>query len=190
MHKNKFPTLSSNRLSFDRLVASDKDALFDIFSDPKVVQHYDVERFKDVSEASRLIEYFSARFASDTGIRWAIRDKVTREFIGSCGYTHWNEYDYSAVIGYELAAKHWGKGYANEAISEITNYIFDEDFHFHVNRIEALILPSNIPSENVAKKTGFRFEGTLRGKCYWNDDFHDMNMFSLMRSDWLAAKKP
>jgi ribosomal-protein-alanine N-acetyltransferase len=190
MDKKYFPVLHSERLRFDALVASDKDQLFDIFSDPKVVKHYDVERFKEAGEASRLIEYFTARFESNTGIRWAIRNKDTLEFLGSCGYTHWNEYDYSAVIGYELAAKHWGKGYANEAIARITNFIFADDFNFYVNRVEALILPSNVPSEKVAKKNGFRFEGTLRGKCYWNDDFHDMNMFSLIRKDWITAKKP
>lgn len=190
MEKNKFPILNSDRLRFDALVTSDKDELFHIFSDPKVIRHYDVERFKDVNEASHLIEYFTARFESGTGIRWAIRKKDTLEFLGSCGYTHWNEYDYSAVIGYELAAKHWGKGYANEAIATIINYIFDDDFDFYVNRVEALILPSNAPSEKVAKRNGFQFEGTLRGKCYWNGDFHDMNMFSLIRKDWIEAKKP
>ena len=187
MQKNTFPVLESERLVFNALVPEDKDELFHVFSDKDVVKHYDVERFKDVNEASHLIEYFAARFESDTGIRWAIRNKNTLEFLGSCGYTHWNEYDYSAVIGYELASKHWGNGYANEAIETITNYIFADSFHFYVNRIEALILPSNKPSEKVARKNGFQFEGTLRGKCYWNNDFHDMNMFSLIRKDWAQA---
>jgi ribosomal-protein-alanine N-acetyltransferase len=188
MEKNIFPVLHSDRLCFEALIATDKDALFHIFSDPKVIEHYDVECFKDVCEAIRLIEYFTARYTSGTGIRWAIRNKDTREFLGSCGYTHWNEYDHSAVVSYELAAKHWGKGYGNEAIARITDYIFDDDFDFYVNRVEALILPSNVPSEKVATKNGFRFEGTLRGKCFWNGDFHDMNMFSLIRKDWIAAK--
>jgi ribosomal-protein-alanine N-acetyltransferase len=28
----------------------------------------------------------------------------------------------------------------------------------------------------------------LRGKCYWNNDFHDMNMFAILRHE--QAKQP
>lgn len=185
MNSNKsFPTLSSERLVLDQLAPTDAADIFDIFSDPEVVRHYDVELFKEPEEGANLIEYFQARFDSDTGIRWAIRSRSTGAFLGSCGFNAWNEYDYSAVIGYELKPNYWGQGFAKEAIMTIVSYLLSESFRFHVNRIEALILPTNIPSRNVAEKCGFVFEGTLRGKCYWNGDFHNMNMFSLLRKDF------
>lgn len=183
MPMESFPVLTSERLLFDQLTPEDGPDIFDIFSDPVVIQHYDVALFKDPAEGPRLIEYFQARFDSGTGIRWAIRDKVTGEFYGSCGFNAWNEYDYSAVIGYELNPKFWGKGYASEAINRITDFIFSDDFFFHVNRVEALILPSNKPSIKTAERCGFVREGTLRGKCYWNGAFHDMDMYSLLRRD-------
>ncbi|GAA0859632.1 GNAT family protein [Aliiglaciecola litoralis] len=183
MSQRAFPIIETERLILNRLSKSDRKPLFAIFSDPNVIKHYDVERFKHIEEADRLVEYFDARFESDTGIRWAIRKKDSNEFIGTCGFTNWNEFDHSAVIGYELANNHWGNGYALEAVKSIINFIFDEKFHFYVHRIEALILPSNAPSEALVKKLGFTFEGALRGKCYWNGDFHDMNMFGLLRHD-------
>lgn len=178
-----FPTIETERLILDRLTVDDKADLFAIFSDADVIEHYDVERFTSVDEAERLVAYFDARFDSDTGIRWAIRDQKNGELLGTCGYTNWNEFDHSAVIGYELSKQFWGKGYAYEAVKAIIDHIFDDQFHFYVNRIEALILPSNINSEKLVRKLGFSFEGTLRGKCYWNKDFHDMNMFGLLRDD-------
>ena len=123
-------------------------------------------------------------FKGDGGIRWAIRDKKTGQFIGSCGYSNWNKFDHSAVISYELAQAHWGKGYASEALKSIINFIFDPSFHFYVHRIEALILPSNLASVTLAKRHHFEFEGTLKEKCYWNESFHDMNMFALLRNNW------
>jgi ribosomal-protein-alanine N-acetyltransferase len=159
--------------------------VFAIFSDPKIIEHYDVERFKTIDEADQLIEYFDARFDSNTGIRWAIRDKSTGDFLGTCGFTNWNEFDHSAVVGYELSKGFWGKGYATEAVASILSFIFADSFHFYVHRVEALILPSNKPSETLVKSLGFRLEGTLRGKCYWNNDFHDMNMFGILRNEQL-----
>jgi ribosomal-protein-alanine N-acetyltransferase len=181
----KFPVLTSQRLKLDRLTQKDINNIYSIFSDPAVIEHYDVEIFKDKNEASELIKYFNALYDGDGGIRWAIRDKKTGKFIGSCGYSNWNPFDHSAVISYELAKAHWGKGYASEALQCIINFIFDESFHFYVHRIEALILPSNQPSEILAKRHHFEFEGTLKEKCYWNNSFHDMNMFGLLRKNWV-----
>jgi ribosomal-protein-alanine N-acetyltransferase len=179
----EFPIIKTPRLKLDKLTKDDREPLFAIFSDPKIIEHYDVERFKSIDEAERLIEYFDARFDSNTGIRWAIRNKSTGEFLGTCGFTNWNEFDHSAVIGYELSKEYWGKGYATEAVAAIINFIFAESFHFYVHRVEALILPSNKPSKTLVKSLGFRFEGTLRGKCYWNSDFHDMNMYGILRNE-------
>jgi ribosomal-protein-alanine N-acetyltransferase len=178
-----FPIIETPRLLLNKLTKLDRAPLFAIFSDPKIIEHYDVERFKSIDEAERLIAYFDARFDSNTGIRWAIRHKLSGEFLGTCGFTNWNEFDHSAVVGYELSKDYWGKGYATEAVGAIISFIFAESFHFYVHRVEALILPSNKPSETLVKGLGFRLEGTLRGKCYWNNDFHDMNMFGILRNE-------
>lgn len=185
MTKLAFPVLKTSRLLLNRLTKDDREPLFSIFSDTDIIKHYDVERFKTIDEADQLIAYFDTRFDSNTGIRWAIRDKSSGEFLGTCGFTHWNEFDHSAVVGYELSKKYWGKGYATEAVGSIINFIFSDSFQFYVHRVEALILPSNKPSEKLIKNLGFCLEGTLRGKCYWNNDFHDMNMYGILRNEHL-----
>ncbi len=184
MQQIEFPNITTERLSLARLSHSDKQAIFAVFSDPEVIAHYDVERFTDPEEASRLVDYFDSRFEDDSGIRWAIRDKASGAYLGSCGYTNWNQYDHSAVVSYELAPQYWGKGYAFEAVNAIIAHVFSEHFHFFVQRIEALILPSNLASQKLVSKLGFVKEGTLRKKCYWNGDFHDMDMFSILRDEF------
>ena len=131
-----------------------------------------------------LIDYFKKRFESDTGIRWAIREKSTGKLIGSCGFNTWNPYDHGAVVGYEIAQANWGKGFAFEAVSAILDFVFSETFHFYVNRIEALILPQNQASCGLATKLGFQKEGVMRGKTYWHDGFHDIAMYALLNKDW------
>lgn len=182
------PTLTTSRLVLDRILPTDSDALYGIFSDPRVVQNYDVERFTSPDDAINLIEYFDARMHNGSGMRWAIRLQNSPKLIGSCGFNTWNAYDYTAVLGYELAYSEWGKGYAREAVTAVLEHVFSDQFHFFVNRVEAMILPQNTPSEALARKLGFRKEGTLRGKCYWNGAFHDMNLFGLVRDDWQTQK--
>ena len=79
----------------------------------------------------------------------------------------------------------WSKGYTSEAVGIIINFIFSDDFHFYVHRVEALILPSNQPSEKLLKSLGFSLEGILHGKCYWNSGFHDMKMYGILRNEHL-----
>lgn len=184
MQLKQFPILTSERLILDELKNSDRDDIFAIFSNPEVIAHYDVELFKDISEADNLIKYFRSRYNANNGVRWAVRKQGAEDLIGSVGFTAWNEYDYSAIIGYDLHPNHWGKGYASEAVNCILQYAFGERFPFKVNRIESIIMPSNLPSIAVSEKAGFKLEGTLREKVFLNGQFIDMQLYSLLRREW------
>ncbi len=183
MPLDKFPELHCKRLELNQLQKSDRDDIYAIFSDPLVVQNYDVEIFKDITEADNLVDYFNARFETNTGIRWAIRRKGDNRLIGTAGFTTWNEFDHSAMIGYDLAHEFWGQGFAKEMLDAILKYAFSKKFPFFVNRIEALILPHNKPSISLVKKCGFVYEGIMRDKCFWNGGFHDMCLYSLLKRD-------
>ena len=184
MSQAPFPILETERLMLDQLTKRDRREIYAIFSDPRVVENYDVELFKDIAEADNLVDYFDARFTSGTGIRWAIRSKQTKKVIGSAGFTTWNEYDHSAMLGYDLAFAFWHQGYASEMLKGLLDYAFSDAFPFYLNRIEALILPHNAPSIKLVKKWGFVYEGEMRDKCFWNGGFHNMALYSLLRKDY------
>ncbi len=96
-------------------------------------------------------------------------------------------YDHSAIIGYEHAPEFWGKGYATEAIHKIISAAYNDELQIHINRIEASVVPGNIGSEKVLKKNGFIFEGRLREKAFWDNQYQDMNLFALIKSQFLKA---
>ena len=58
MSNLEFPTLETTRLLLNRLTTDDREPLFAIFSDPDIIEHYDVERFKKINKAEQLITYF------------------------------------------------------------------------------------------------------------------------------------
>lgn len=87
-----------------------------------------------------------------------------------------------AEIGYFLKQSATGKGIMTRAVRVITTLAFQE---YQVQRLVIKAAPGNIPSNKVAQRTGFTFEGTLRAVEKSNDgSFLDMNIYSLLKSEW------
>lgn len=61
-------------------------------------------------------------------------------------------------LGYWLDPAHHGKGYATEAIEQLTRYCFSCT---NIARLQAQVLPENAASIRVLEKTGFTHEVTL-----------------------------
>ncbi len=60
-----FPVLEINRLVLDELSMADSNSIFELFSNELVVEHYDLEVFTELSQATKLIELFTARFTQN-----------------------------------------------------------------------------------------------------------------------------
>ena len=56
-----FPEFRTTRLRLTRIRSDDAQCVFDIFSDPPVVEFYDIGPFKSMAEAEQLIELFESR---------------------------------------------------------------------------------------------------------------------------------
>lgn len=62
----------------------------------------------------------------------------------------------SGFLGYWIAHRGAGRGYATEAVRRVADYAFKE---LSLHRLEANIMPRNVSSIRVAEKAGFRCEG-------------------------------
>ena len=180
-----FPVLETDRLTLNEISAADVDAIFELFSDDAVVQYYDLEPFREKSQAVSLIDHFCSRYDNETGIRWAIRLKETRKLIGTCGVNSWSAPMKSAVIGYDLKPTYWGNGFITEAVYCMLKAIYSGELPCgHVNRIQADTIPGNVASEKVLRKLGFKEEGIRRQAGFWKNKFHDLKCFGLIQSEF------
>ncbi|WP_326522512.1 GNAT family N-acetyltransferase [Archangium lipolyticum] len=84
-------------------------------------------------------------------VRFGIEPLSTGELIGNVGLHHFFEQNRRCEIGYALASRHWGEGYATEALRAAIRHGFDA---LNLNRIEADIDPRNIGSARVLEKAG------------------------------------
>ena len=73
--------------------------------------------------------------------------------IGACGFTQVDRHP--PEIGYWLGVKHWGKGYATEAVRASLGYAHGV---VGARGVISLIHPDNTPSIKVAERVGARYD--------------------------------
>jgi RimJ/RimL family protein N-acetyltransferase len=89
-----------------------------------------------------------------------------------------DEFDANGTIGYWCAAEARGRGVTTRALRLLCRYGFDE---LGMARLELVTDPSNVASQRVAEKVGFRREGVLRSHMRHPDGRRrDSVMFSLL----------
>ncbi|WP_426058606.1 GNAT family N-acetyltransferase [Hymenobacter sp. B1770] len=89
---------------------------------------------------------------------WAIEEKATGEYIGGAGYLHLKreiipEIGDTPEIGWVLAPRVHGQGYASEAVAAVIAW---GDAHFKHARTMCIIHPENEASLRLAHKFGYR----------------------------------
>lgn len=145
--------LASARLRLRELASDDADTLQPIFADPKVA----------LTTASIPHPYpengalaFIANVRQTAGAErnnLAITLANTDEIIGVIGFAAAGQ---EAELGYVLSPKHWGHGYAAEAVRTLVAYLFDQ---VGCLAVVATTMKSNPASESVLRKVGFHWEG-------------------------------
>lgn len=176
------PVLGTERLTLRAIdPEGDLQALFDLFADERVALSTDTGPFTEMWEAQQVMDWFSAIFTSQQGLRWAItlRDG-DGALIGTCGFNIWSRRNNSAEIGYDLMPDFWGRGIAPEAVGAMIEWGFE---HMALNRIQADVMVDNGASARVLEKLGFKEEGLQRQGGYWRGEYHDLRYFGLLRED-------
>lgn len=180
-----FPTLTTDRLILRRTNPADADSLFGIFSDPAVVEFYDIEALQNRAQAEEIIDRHQTLFEGKRGIRWGIALRESDTLVGTAGFFGKIEAYSSALLGYDLSPAHWGKGIMVEALRPILSYGFTQ---YGLNRIQATTDLDSSRSIATLKRLGFQEEGVLRESGFWKGQFHDVRCFSLLRSEWSAMR--
>jgi len=77
-------------------------------------------------------------------------------------------------IGYWIDQRYANRGYTTRAVAALTNYAFTE---LKLHRIEINLRPENLPSQKVAEKAGYIYEGLRPRYLHINGDWRDHSTF-------------
>ena len=181
MDSDTFPVLETKRLILRKITDDDASSILTYLSDEEVMRYYGLAPFSSIQDALDEISWYQTIEENKTGIRWGITLKESGLVIGSCGFHNTVAPHFRTEIGFELSSEYWRKGIAAEAIEAIVDYVFGQ---MNFQRIEALIEPPNLSSQQVVEKLGFIREGLLRNYEFTNGKFDDLYMYSLLREDF------
>jgi ribosomal-protein-alanine N-acetyltransferase len=166
--------LETERLIFRRLLPSDLEDLFALYSDPEV-RRYFPEGTLTYEETKEELEWFLNGHPDNPALGlWATILKETNQFIGRCGLLPWTIDQRPEVeVAYMLAKAYWGQGLGTEAARAILYYGFER---LQLSRLICLIDRENQASIKVARNIGMTFEKEGR------DDKGPFLLYSLERS--------
>src|SRR5262249_44341190 len=150
------PELETPRLRLRAVTMEDAEAMLRIVTDPRVRKYFGKKAPADVDAVRRKIAELHESLQTVTGIRWALVERATGDYLGGAGFWHWDKPHFRAEIGYEIAPSHWGRGLMPEALASILRFGFDR---MALHSVEARINPDNRASARVLEKVGFVREG-------------------------------
>jgi RimJ/RimL family protein N-acetyltransferase len=103
--------------------------------------------------------------------------------IGACGFTQVDRHP--AEIGYWLGVKHWGKGYATEAVRAMIDHVFTD---LDCEAISSAARVTNPASRRVLEKCGFQWTGAGLLRVRAISSSAPIDRFRLDRGLWASLK--
>ncbi len=139
-----------------------------------------VEYTTDAGSSVRFAEACAADWDQGKAVRFGIRDRATRTFLGIVGLENCVHLHRSCELGYWLRTDAHKRGFMSEAVR------FSIDFSFRqmgVHRIKVAAATDNHPSLKVIQRAGFRFEGISRQAEWCNGRWLDHVNYALLSTD-------
>jgi RimJ/RimL family protein N-acetyltransferase len=153
----QIPVLDTERLTLRGHRLDDFAACAAMWGDPVVCRNLGRKSFTEEESWTRLLRYVGHWALLGFGY-WVVEEKATGTFVGEVGFADFKREMESPVkqlpeIGWVLAARAHGQGYATEAARAALQW---GDQNFSPAQTTCIISPENLASIRVAEKCGYR----------------------------------
>lgn len=149
--------LSTERLFLRQPRLSDSTEIFTSYSqDPDVTKYMIWKPHKSETETQDFLKFVLQAWELETEFHYVI-ENVSHDLIGMCSVIVKPPV---ATIGYVLAKRFWGQGFATEVTKKLIETSFE---HPEITRIEISCDVDNKASERVIQKNGLHFVHTVPG---------------------------
>jgi [ribosomal protein S5]-alanine N-acetyltransferase len=176
-------TLETPRLLLRPWIEADAEALFPMFADPEVMQHWNTPPAASVATVREGIRR-SLATPAEAHLAWIVTRKSDGAAVGFVNYHHREVRNRRLEIGYMVARPHWRQGIAREAVAALIDHCFGA---LDCYRIEATLNPENVASSRVLESLGFRCEGgPMRARMWKGELALDAMMYGLLAPEWRA----
>ena len=161
--------LSTPRLTIRPFLEGDAPAMAEVFGDAEVMRFSLSGSLNDAAVADWVREQAGVYALSPGFGRWAICEREGERAIGYVklmqeeGLTAERE----AELGFRLARRSWGRGYATEAVQAIVEHAFGTG---KIDRLIGIVDPHNGASVRVLQKLGMSYARPISFPGYDHPD--------------------
>ena len=184
--------LEGERIAMRPLAASDADVAFPlIYRREPILEWLVWQGPKDLDELRERFGVWRGRTDSGRSYRLAILDRETGAFVGTMGLRVFDRL-FQVELGYWLAEKVWGRGFATEAVWLADWLAFQ---HLSATVVTAEVFVGNHGSCRVLERNGFVRERSVRRvpELPVGARGHERWIYTLTRGDFLrehSANEP
>ena len=176
------PVLETNRIRLRPYRADDVEAMFALYSDPRVMRYWSFPAWVELAQARTYLNRALAGMDSGEIFPWAVADLESDRLIGALTLFSLHAEQLRAEVGYSLSPDFQGRGLAAEALRCGLSHAFDA---LGLVRVEADIDPRNEPSWRLLEKIGFAREGLLRKRWRVNGEICDTAFYGLLADEFI-----
>lgn len=179
---SNLPVLTTPRLTLRPMTMRDAADIYAYSRDPEVARHVLWDAHQSLSDSKAYLRYIIRQYREGTPSSYGIVLNATGRLVGTIGFMWYNHENKTAEVGYSLARSLWNNGLMTEALAAVLDMGFNE---LNLHRIEAQHESVNPASGRVMEKCGMRHEGRLRGRIFNKGRFVDVELYAILRDDWL-----
>ncbi len=182
---SNLPQIETERLVLRKIEVRDTSDMYEYSCLNKVTEYLTWNSHKSEKETERYIKLLGKKY--DKGAFWdfGLEHKQTKKFIGTCGFTSFDQDANSAEIGYVLSPDFWGRGLAVEACTAVLKFGFAV---FDVDRICARYIDGNDSSRRVMEKLGMSYVTTYKNSYYIKNEYKTVIEYAVTKKEFFAAQ--
>lgn len=174
------PPLRASRLALRGFRMADAPVVVALAGDTEVARNtLNIPHPYERGDAEAWIASHPDQLERRQAVTYAVTVARDEQLVGAVGLIIDTDHE-RAELGYWIGRPYWGNGYATEAARALVNWGFET---LQLHRIHASHFPRNPASGRVLEKLGMRAEGTLRQHVSKWDEFLDLSVYGLLRSE-------
>lgn len=173
--------LPTERLWLRPFRVADAPVLAAYRSDPEVARYQGWDAPYPIESARAFVAGLDGRDPRAEGwYQYAMELRGEGVLIGDVGV---NRHDggRQAEIGFTLARRYQGHGYAAEAVRRVVDHLLVEE---GLHRVHASVDARNERSARLLERLGFRREGLERQSQWWKGEWTDDARYAVLASEW------
>jgi len=151
-------------------------------NDEEIRRYFSIYPTSDTRGRERLDQLYK----DGKHIIFGVVQKSDNQLIGMVGLKDINYVNQTAEFYNIIDPSAWGKGYGTESTRLMFHYGFME---LNLNRIQTQDMEENIGGQRADEKAGMKLDGILRQVIFRFGKYHDVRVYSILRSEYLESLK-